>query len=244
MSEIIKFTGLVLKKVDFSETSKIATFFTPRMGKVTGIIKGGRTSKNKVGIVVDLLNETEIIIYSKESREVQLVSQANLVNHFHKLKEKLDSLKYASAIVELLDYFVVENENYERLYKGTIKILELMNRGGDPLVLFVKYLIFFQEEVGFGLNLYECAICGKELSQGGKGFNFEHGFICGECKNHNPVSVNLSAELFDDLVCLSAKDKQKSYRIENLNKLVGLLERNLMFHAPNFSGIKSLKVFN
>lgn len=245
MPEIVKLNALVLKKVDYSNSSKIATFFTAQMGKIAGIVKGGRSEKNKIGKVVDILNETELIFYFKENRDVQLISDANLVNHFHNIKEDLDALTYASSILELLEHFSMENEPQVRLYNGTIKILRLMNeRTEDPLVLFLKYLLFFEEEVGFGINLSECAVCGKRLKPGDLGFNYELGFICNECKENQMVSLNFNAELFEDLLCLRSKDERKVYRVDNLKKILNMLERNLMFHAPNFTGIKSLKVFN
>ncbi len=245
MSEIKKFTGLVLKKLDFGDSSKIVTFFSGELGKVTGIIKAGRSSKSKIGALVDVLNETEIVIYSKAGRDIQLISQAHLVNSFPNLKQNLESIKYASSILELLDYFIMENDHHERLYKGTIRILKLINENaGEALIYFIKYLIFFLEEVGFGLNFEECSICKKELSAGEKGYNFELGFLCSDCKVDHLVSFNLTKELFDDLLCLSSKDKNKSYLINNLNKLLNMLERILMFNSPDFPGIQSLKVFS
>ncbi len=245
MAEIIKFRGLVLKKINYGDSSKIVTFFTPDHGKITGIIKGGRSSRSKIGSLVDVLNETEIIIYSKQSREVQLISQANLITHFPNIKTDLDYFKYAASIIELLDYFAMANEHYERLYKGTLKLLKLMDaKSENPPVLFVKYLIFFLGEVGFGLNFDECSICKNALKEGDKGFNFELGFLCNNCRKEHQVSINLSEELFDNLICLSSKDAGGSCSPENLNKLLNMLERDLMYHAPDFNGIKSLRVYN
>ncbi len=245
MPEIIKFTGLVLKKINYGDTSKIATFFTGEYGKITGILKGGRSSKSKIGSVVDQLNEVEIILYSKPNREVQLISQANLSRSFPGIKSDLDALKYSSAILELLDYFIMENEAHERLYRGVIRILDLINN--DPQstqVYFVKFMLFFLDEIGFGLNLDNCKICGKKFKEGEKGLNLELGFICEDCKSDHLVSYNLNEELFNNLVCLSTKNDNNIYNNEDLNKLILILERVIMFHSPDFPGIKSLKVFN
>lgn len=245
MPEIIKFTGLVLKKINYGDSSKIATFFTGEHGKITGILKGGRSSKSKIGSVVDQLNEVEIVLYSKPNREVQLISQANLSRAFQNIKTDLDALKYSSAIIELLDYFIMENEAHERLYRGVIRILDLINNSAESVqVYFVKFMLFFLDEIGFGLNLDNCKICGQRFESGEKGLNLELGFICENCKSEHLVSYNLNEELFNNLVCLSSKNDNNVYNIEDLNKLIQILERVIMFHSPDFPGIKSLKVFN
>ena len=42
MSEIIKTEAIVLNKINYGDTSMIASFFTKDYGRLSGILKGGR----------------------------------------------------------------------------------------------------------------------------------------------------------------------------------------------------------
>ena len=144
MSDIIKTKAVVIKKLDYGDTSKIATFFTEDFGKISAIIKGARSPKSKMGSVVDILNTVQIVYYKKESREIQLISQADLINHYSRIKEDLDKLKYASAVAELLLNLILDDEAHPKLYKGSIKILDLMNESKESAeYYFVKYLFSY-----------------------------------------------------------------------------------------------------
>ena len=82
MSEIIKTEAIVLSKLDYRDTSKIANLFTEDFGKISVIIKGARSPKSKTGKIVDPLNHIRIVYYNKESRDLQLISDAESINYF------------------------------------------------------------------------------------------------------------------------------------------------------------------
>ena len=78
MSEIIKTEAIVLNKINYGDSSIIASLFTKDFGRLSGIIKGGRSPKSKIGSAVNQLNHLEIILYTKDTREVQLISNASI----------------------------------------------------------------------------------------------------------------------------------------------------------------------
>ena len=82
MTKIVKTKALVLNKLDFGDSSKIVNFYSEEFGRVTGILKGARSSKSKIGKIVDILNLVEIIFYKKDSRDIQVVTQADLISHY------------------------------------------------------------------------------------------------------------------------------------------------------------------
>lgn len=245
MPEIIKTNAFVLKKLNYGDSSKIATFYTEKHGKMSGIIKGARSPKSKMGAVVDVLNEVEIVFYQKSSREVQLVSQATLLNHYPKIKNDLDALKYASGVAELLLNLTPEYEKHPKLYKGTERILVLFNSGSNQSkLLFVKYLIFFIKEIGFELQLEKDGKTGEDLKEADKVYyNYENGFFTADNNSEHLVIFEFTKELFNLLFCLSKKIDVPAYKDEDLNKIIFFLEKFLSFHAPNFKGIKSLQTY-
>ncbi|MBU1099007.1 MAG: DNA repair protein RecO [Bacteroidetes bacterium] len=244
MSELVKTEALVLRKMDFGDSSKIATLLSPDQGKISVIIKGGRSGKSKIGGVVDTLNHVELVYYSKKSRDIQLVSQADLINNFTGIKENLDSLKYSSAVLELLYILTVSHQEYDRLFRGAIKILKYMN--GEQNMsnyYFLKFFIFLLQELGYEFQFDNCTFCGTELirTRGAK-FNFELGMMCDNCSKERIYSYEFSQELFEALICLSRKETETLIKNSFVDNLIYFLERYLMFHIDEFKGLKSLQL--
>lgn len=242
MSHLYKTNAIVLSKINFGDTSKIATLFTQDFGKETCIIKGGRTSKSKIGGIVDVMNHIQVVFYKKDSREVQMISQADLISNFTLIKDSLEKLKYASGVLELLNSLTIANEKNEKLYRGSVKILDLMNDPvNDPQLYFVKYLLFFIDELGYSLKEYNCRLCRKNLRNGEQAYyNHEKGFMCTDCGSHELINYEFSEELFNLLICLSGRQNECKYSSENLARLVVFFERFLKYHIPEFKGIKSI----
>lgn len=245
MSQLHKTNALVLSKLNFGDTSKIVNLFTEDFGRETCIIKGARSPKSKIGGIVDVMNNIQVVFYKKESREVQMISQADLISHYPNIKTNLECLKYASSVLELLNSLTIANEENPRLYKGSIKILDLMNDlSNDPQLLFVKYFIFFIDELGYSLKEYDCKLCGKNLMEGeGVYYNHEKGFMCTNCGSHELINYEFSKELFNLLICLSDKQNECKYNSESLARLISFFEKFLKYHIPEFKGIKSIYTF-
>ncbi|MBN1638813.1 MAG: DNA repair protein RecO [Ignavibacteriales bacterium] len=243
MTKIVKTRAIVLRKINYSDTSKIATFYTEELGRISGIIKGGRNPKSKTGAIIDQMNLIELVFYGKENRDVQLVSQADLIQHYPHIKDDFEKIKYAVAILELLYTLTIENEINKKLFLGAIKIFSLLEKDSEePKVLFTRFLIFFIKELGYELQLTKCKHCGKQLeNQSSVLFNFEFGFFCDECKIHFQAEVAFDKELYKNMLCLMNK-KYGNITISNkqLDKIIKFLLKYLAFHIQEFKGIKSL----
>jgi len=245
MSSIIKTKAFVLRKLDFGDTSKIATFYTKDFGKVSGIIKGGKSSKSKIGKAVDLINFLEIIFYKKESREIQIVTQADLIEYYPKIKDDFEKLKYASAIIELVMKLSVENDPHSRLFKGLERILERLNNENTlPILLFAKFYRFFLAEIGYGLTTDKCTGCNKSLKESnGVFYNYELGFMCNECSSNHMIFFEFSSELFNQLTCLTMQNIKCSYKENDLQKIILFFEKYLTYYVDEFNGLNSLKIY-
>ncbi|MGK9475851.1 DNA repair protein RecO [Melioribacter sp. OK-6-Me] len=244
MSEIIKTDAVVLNKLNYGDTSKIAHLFTRDYGKMSAIVKGARSPKSKIGMIVDTLNIIQVIIYKKETREIQLISNADLLKHFSIIKEDIERMKYATAVVELLLQLTIELDPHPRLFDGTVRILELINNPDkNPKYYFTKYLLFFIKEIGYQFPTTHCSVCGKELKTNMLvNYNYDSGIMCEECSKDRMSHFRFTKELFNLLQCLSTKNFNIEYSDNDLSTLIMLLEKFLKYHIDEFKGLRSLKV--
>jgi DNA repair protein RecO (recombination protein O) len=244
MSEILKTEAIVLKKIEFGETSRIAHFYTRDLGRISGIIKGAKSPKSKYGKTVDILNHLNIVLYNKHTREIQLISDIDLINHFRKTKDNYDKLKYALAVVELISALTVEHDPNKRLFEGTIKILKLIENGPeDESVLFLRYMLFFIKEIGYEFQLEECSICNRKILEGESiSYIYDQGIVCAECRQDRITNVELNSELFNFLLCLSQKKIVSNISQIDISRLINILERFLINNVREFKGLNSLKM--
>lgn len=244
MSEIVKTRAIVLRRLDFGDTSRIAHFFTEEFGKLSAMVKGAKSPKSKTGLAIDLLNMVELVLYKKDTREVQLVSQVELLKHFSNIRDDFEKFRFASAVIELLATMITESEPHPKLFEGSVKILSLIDSSSEnPKLLFVKYFLFFLREFGYEFQFEQCSACGRVISKGEQAsYNFEAGIFCADCRTDRLTNFNFSEELFELIFCLNQKKSLCTYEEEDLDTILVLLEKFLSYNVGEFKGLKSLKI--
>ncbi|MCB0743444.1 MAG: DNA repair protein RecO [Ignavibacteriales bacterium] len=245
MAEITKNEALVLRKTNFSDSSLIVELYTKEHGKISAIIKGARSSKSRIGSKIDTLNLVEAVFYHKEQKELQLVTQANLISHFHNIKSDLERVKYASAIVELILKLVPEKDANEKLFRGVVKSLNLMDKeNSQPILHFTQFFMFFIKEIGFELSFTNCSSCGNEINNSDhNAFSYTDGIVCGNCNKDKLTTFDFSTELFELFLCLTSKNKKLSYKKSDLENIIFILEKYIIYHNSDFKGLKTLSIF-
>lgn len=245
MSEIIKTEAVVIRKADHGDSSKILSLYTKDHGRISVIAKGIKSPKSKLNSRLEIFNNVEVVIYSKSSRNIQLISGADIIKVYNSLTEDLDRYQYAAAILELFNTLIHEHEKNEKLYKGLIRILSLLNDSkNDSQFLFVKFFFFLVNEIGYAIELKKCNNCHKELvNEGGVFYNHTEGILCSDCSEGHMINFEFSKELFNLVICLSYKNTECNYTKQDLDLLIMFLEKHVAYHVDGFRSLKSLKIF-
>jgi DNA repair protein RecO (recombination protein O) len=245
MSKIIKTEAVVLSKLNYGDSSSIVTLFTKEYGKLSAMLKGGRNPKSKLSLIVDPINYLEVIFYNNPSRDLQILSSADIKAHFHKIKEDIDKLKYAYSVIELIKNLSVEHEVNKKLFSGIIRILERMEEGNEnPAVSFVRFFLFFLKELGYEFQLSKCASCGKTNLAGIElSYNYEIGILCNKCRINYMENIIVNPELFLYYSCLKKNESPGVVTPVVMNGAVTFLENYLKYHVTDFKGLQSLHMF-
>src|SRR5689334_11493748 len=98
-----KAEALVIRVVDFSETSAVVTLFTREFGKVSGLAKGARRLKGPFESALDLLSRVRIVFLRKSSEALDLLTEAKLEQRFRSPGRDLSRLYGAYYVAELLN---------------------------------------------------------------------------------------------------------------------------------------------
>src|SRR5262249_13785044 len=96
-----KATALVVRTVDWSDTSRIATLWTREFGRVRVLAKGARRLKSNFDTALDLLTVSSIVLLRKSSGTLDLLTEAQVVKRFPRLRADLQALYSAYYVAEL-----------------------------------------------------------------------------------------------------------------------------------------------
>ena len=77
-----KTIAIVLRSVEFSESSYISTLFTESAGKITALAKGARRPKSAFENALDLLSISRVVFLRKSSDAMDLLTEAKLERRF------------------------------------------------------------------------------------------------------------------------------------------------------------------
>ena len=103
MPNIVKTEGIVLKRMDFRETSRIVTLYTKSFGKIKVLAKGVRRPKSKFGSSLETLTRTAIVFYKREQKDLYTISEGDILDSFERLRSDLTGFGYTSILLDFLD---------------------------------------------------------------------------------------------------------------------------------------------
>ncbi|RME84285.1 MAG: DNA repair protein RecO, partial [Planctomycetota bacterium] len=115
--------GLVIRVVDYSETSKIVSFFTPDFGLLQTIAKGAKRDKNPFQHALDLLSYGELLFVPKK-KGLNLLTHFYLEERFSRFRESLEAYCGGCYILEGLRYSLRENQESSLFFSQSLSILE------------------------------------------------------------------------------------------------------------------------
>src|SRR5438270_2923486 len=127
-----KATAIVLRTTDWSESSRIATLWTREFGKVRVLAKGGRRLRSNFENALDLLTHCSIVILRKSSGSLDLLTEAQVVRRFPRLRADLPALYAAYYIAELLADWTEDYDPHPVLFDEALATLDALGTPGVP----------------------------------------------------------------------------------------------------------------
>ena len=126
--EIIRTEAVVLRSLDYGETSQIVTLLARERGKIGVMAKGARRTKSSFGATLQPMAYTQVVFYYKPTRELQILSESSHVESFHRLRRNLESITIGLRIVELVDAMMEEENPQPEVFALTVRALRRLNQ--------------------------------------------------------------------------------------------------------------------
>ncbi len=245
-----KATAIVLRTVEFSETSLVVTFFTREFGKIGALAKGARRLKNPFESALDVLCLCRIVFLHKSSEALDLVTEAKLLRRFRPGTRSLAGLYAAYYVAELLGELTDENDPHPELFDLADETLAALADGEAVARRLVRFELGALRVAGHEPVLDRCAECGEPLAaQGRIAFGaLQGGVLCTACRPGKAQVVAVDAGVLRTMAQLADPQGQTWRRMEidprTLGQLRGVLNLylvNLLGHKPRMH--EHLRVF-
>jgi DNA repair protein RecO (recombination protein O) len=151
--------GIFLSTKPLGEANAVAELFTRGHGRHLGLVRGGRSRRMR-----PLLQPGNLLVVTWRARLSEHLGGFNVELIEAHAGRILDDPRALAAIGSLagLARLLPERDPHPALYAATLHILRSFDDGGLWPALLVRWELQLLQELGFGLDLSECAATGVD----------------------------------------------------------------------------------
>lgn len=196
-----KTLAIVLRVVEFSETSCIVTLFTEDFGKISALAKGARRPKSPFESALDLLALIRIVFLHKSSDALDLLTEARLARRFRAGARDLTRLYAGYYVAELLNELTDSGDPQRELFHAANAALEALDAEGDVGGIVLRFELSALRLLGHAPCVTECVECGGDVGSSARvAFGLlAGGVLCSQCRSGKRQVVSLSFEALKTL---------------------------------------------
>lgn len=244
----VKTSAIVLKSINWKDSSKIVTLFTREEGKINVIAKGSRRSKSPYRGVLESINLVEVIIHFSANRQLQILGQATLEKSFHKIRTDYKKIGYVFALLESTDIFFQQGAADPVFFDFLVILMDELQKTDHPNIIFWYFLLKLSSYLGFRPELSGCKVCDKELKSQAAIFSIQEGtVICYDCSKAGKTGWEISAKALTSLIKLQRANHKKlsmlKLDIESGFAYTDFLLTYLRYHTEEKLELSALKLF-
>lgn len=126
--------GIILKRSNYGEADRMLTVFTPFKGKIRVVARGVRKITSRRGGNVELLNRVRLQLF--QGQGLPILSEAESLETFPKIKSDLILTTYASHLSELVERLIPDEQVNPTAYNLFVTALKLLEQ--NPRQIYIR----------------------------------------------------------------------------------------------------------
>ncbi len=178
---INKTEAIVLRRMDFRETSLIVDFYTREFGKISGILKGIRLEPDKFASTVEISSYNDIVFYKKSNTSLHLVSACDLRDKFFNLRNSIIKAGISSFMMELISAVMQPEDKNEEVFNLAVSSLKELENSNNPEKIATIFKIKMLALSGFKPHFDSCVSCSDRILGQSKFSLSLGGLLCPRC---------------------------------------------------------------
>lgn len=178
--ETLETDALVMRHLDWSESSKIVSFYTKDHGLIKLIARSAKKKNNKFLGVIEPCQFIHIFYDFKPNRQLNYLKEADIIKDNYSLVSNSNAYYIFLAIIELISKSLDFNDAQSDLYDELFTLRHEISQNKAEKISFISFLFKYFEILGYKLDLNHCSNCdNKELTQ--IQFDLKTGIRCQNC---------------------------------------------------------------
>jgi len=185
---LVKWEGIVIRSVDYGESSKVITVYTREHGKIGLMARGAKKPKSRLAAVSQLFTYGYFLCKTGPGTGMPDLSQGEILEAYRELRQDLFRTAYAAYIAELADKLTHEREPNPFLFHLLSLTFRYLDEGKDAEILCRIFESKMLAVAGIRPVLHACSNCGEErepyvisVAQGG--------LLCPRCQADDPYAI-------------------------------------------------------
>ncbi len=124
---IVRTDAVVLRSLNYGETSQIVTLFTREKGKLAVMAKGARRTKSAFGSSLQPMSYAQVVFYYKPTRGLQTLSESAHAEPLLDLGRNLKKIALGLRVVELTRALTQDEDPQPLLFNLLLEVLRRLN---------------------------------------------------------------------------------------------------------------------
>lgn len=149
-------SAVVLRNYKLGESDRIIVMMTSEHGKVRAVAKGIRKTKSRFGARLEPLSHIDVQLY--KGRNLDIVTQVELINSSNLLHRDLDRLLQGISMLEAVDQIAIDRVPAPYLYRMLVGAINELSKHASPIVLAAFYWKLLAAE-GVTPEIERCVGC-------------------------------------------------------------------------------------
>src|SRR5690606_3076572 len=185
-SPTIDSLALVLGRVNFRESDLILQLFTEKLGRISALARGARSSKKRFSGSLEPIHTLFVELSDKPKGDLHTLKDAQIATPRVHLASGLERLEAAGKGLSWVKKAAPHHTPEPALFRAIIFFLDELNQPvteHSPRDLLAGFGVRLLEVLGWGLYLTSCVSCGKPCPEGRAAWLHPErgGIICRGC---------------------------------------------------------------
>ena len=148
MAELLN--GVLLRRIRYSDTSLILTWFTDLHGKIKAMAKGALRQKSAFAGKLDLFFHCDLLVSFSRKTELHLLREVCIKGTYERIRTDYLKTSTASYFVELVEMVTELDHPAPEIYRLLLRALGYLDKQKPD----TRGLLFFESELCKCLGLY------------------------------------------------------------------------------------------
>jgi DNA repair protein RecO (recombination protein O) len=172
--------AVVLKRMDLGEADRVLTLFTRDEGKVRAVARGVRRTTSRSAGHLEPFTLSDVLF--AVGRELDVISQADTLESFRKVREDLVLTTHAYYLAEMVDLLTEERFENRAVFDTLVEAFHNLNLLPDSKLVLIGFHLQLLQCLGYRPELRECVGCRESIQPERNQFSALHGGVmCPGC---------------------------------------------------------------